>query len=137
MTADRGLQFVIGALFAGQLNSGINAAWVLSYLADNPQWMARAREEVVAVSRKHNPDSKSSLVDQLANVPVEAWETEFKFLDCCLKDSIRLQLLGTAFRQNISEEDIQIGDEIVPPGAFLVSKWCFHSQWSETSLSVH
>ena len=132
----KGLQFVIAALFAGQLNSGINAAWVLCYLADNPKWMARAREEVAAVAQTHNPESRSSLMDQLANIPVEAWETEFKFLDCCLKDSIRLQLLGSAFRKNISGEDVRIGDEIVPPGAFLVSKWAFHTQRRETRLSV-
>ena len=121
MATDKGLQFVIGALFAGQANSGVNAAWVLSYLADNPKWMAKAREEVSAVAKKYNPESTSSLTDQLANVPLEAWELEFNFLDCCLRDSIRLQSLGSAFRQNISKENIQIGDEIVPPGAFLVS----------------
>lgn len=86
--------------------------------------MARAREEIAAVAQDHNPGSTSSLVDKLGNVPVEAWETEFNFLDCCLKDSIRLQLLGTAFRQNITSEDLQIGNEIVPPGAFMVSE-CF------------
>jgi cytochrome P450 len=133
--ADSGSQFVIGALFAGQLNSGINAAWVLSYLADNPQWMARAREEVAAVAQDHNPGSRSSLVDKLANVPVEAWETEFNFLDYCLKDSIRLQLLGTAFRQNITGEDLQIGDEIVPPGAFMVSE-CFLAPTTKWKGSV-
>jgi len=83
--------------------------------------MARAREEVAAVARKYNPHSKSSLVDQLANIPIEAWETEFTFLDCCLKDSIRLQALGAAFRRNIGDEDIQIGDEVIPPGAVVVS----------------
>ena len=83
--------------------------------------MARAREEVAAVARKYSPHSKSSLVDQLSNISLEAWEMEFTFLDCCLKDSIRLQLLGTAFRQNVGGENIQIGDEIIPPGTFVVS----------------
>jgi hypothetical protein len=83
--------------------------------------MVRAREEVAAVARKYNQHSKSSLVDQLANIPIEAWEMEFTFLDCCLKDSIRLQLLGAAFRQNTGRENVQIGDEIIPPGAFVVS----------------
>lgn len=87
--------------------------------------MAKAREEISDVAQKHNPTSRSLLIDQLANIPVEAWETEFQFLDCCLKDSIRLQLLGTAFRQNISGEDVRIGDEIVSPGAFLVSDQVF------------
>jgi hypothetical protein len=85
--------------------------------------MARAREEVAAVAQRHNAGSKASLTDQLANIPAESWEAEFKFLDCCVKDSIRLQLLGTAFRQNVSGQDVQIGDEIVPPGAFVVSNW--------------
>src|ERR1700722_5503337 len=111
----------MGALLAGQINSGINAAGVLCYLADNPKWMARAREEVAAVARKYNLHSKSSLVDQLANIPIEAWEMEFTFLDCCLRDSIRLQSLGAAFRQNTGCENIQIGDEVIPPGGFSVS----------------
>jgi hypothetical protein len=98
--------------------------------------MASAREEVAAVAQKHNRDSKSSLVDQLANIPVDGWETEFKFLDCCLKDSIRLQLLGTAFRRNIGGQDVRIGDEIIPPGAFLVSIWFSREQPREMGLSV-
>jgi hypothetical protein len=131
---DQRLQFVISALFAGQINSGINAAWVLCYLADNPQWMARAREEVAAVARKYNPHSESSLVDQLSNIPVEAWEMEFTFLDCCLKDSIRLQSLGTAFRKNIGGENIRIGDEIIPPGTFIVSFGLLYSSNGISSI---
>jgi cytochrome P450 len=39
----------------------------------------------------------------------------------CLRDSIRLQLLGTAFRRNISGKDIPtgVGNEVIPPGAFV------------------
>lgn len=83
--------------------------------------MAKAREEVTTVAQKYNPESSRSLVDQLASLPLEAWETEFPFLDCCLKDGIRLQLLGVAFRKNISDDNIHIGSEIVPPGTFMVS----------------
>ena len=28
----------MGSLFAGQLNSGISAAWMIIYLAANPEW---------------------------------------------------------------------------------------------------
>ncbi len=90
--------------------------------AQNPKWMAKAREEVTAVAEKHNPQSSSSLVDQLATLPLDVWETEFPFLDCCLKDGIRLQLLGVAFRKNVSDDSIHIGNEIVPPGTFMVSR---------------
>jgi hypothetical protein len=96
--------------------------------------MARAREEVAAVARKYNPHSESSLVDQLSNIPVEAWEMEFTFLDCCLKDSIRLQSLGTAFRKNIGGENIRIGDEIIPPGTFIVSFGLLYSSNGMSSI---
>ncbi|KAK4935969.1 hypothetical protein LTR28_010256, partial [Elasticomyces elasticus] len=44
----RVITFVLGALFAGQLNSGINAAWVLVYLATSSEWLSRVRAEVEA-----------------------------------------------------------------------------------------
>lgn len=39
----------------------------------------------------------------------------------CLRESIRIQLLGTAFRKNISGRAIPTGsgDEIIPPNAFV------------------
>jgi hypothetical protein len=41
-------------------------------------------------------------------------------IDLSLRESIRFQLVGTAFRRNISGQDIPIGDEIIPNGAFVV-----------------
>lgn len=40
-------------------------------------------------------------------------------MDLCLRDSIRLQALGTAFRRNISGRDVVVGDEVIPNGAFV------------------
>ena len=70
---------------------------------------------------KHNTDPKLPIMDQLAQLPIEAWEQEFPLIDLCLRESIRLQLLGTAFRKNISGKSIPTGksDEIIPPGAFV------------------
>ena len=56
------------------------------------------------------------------HIPIEAWEREFPILDICLKDSIRLQLSGTAFRQNISGRPIPLnksGTEVIPPEAYV------------------
>ncbi|KAF4635641.1 hypothetical protein G7Y89_g2441 [Cudoniella acicularis] len=115
------IEFIVGALFAGLLNSGVNAAWVLVYLAKDPYWMGRVREEIKGVAAKYSNNKDAPLVDQLSQVPVEAWESEFPMVDLCLKDSIRLQLLGTAFRKNISGKDIPTGsgNEIIPNGAFV------------------
>lgn len=112
----------MGALFAGLLNSGVNVAWVLCYLAKSPEWLSRVRAEVTAAAAKHSthPDPAASLIDRLSTLPVEAWESAFPTIDLCLKDSIRLQLVGSAFRKNISGRELSVGTgEVVPPGAFV------------------
>jgi sterol 14-demethylase len=76
---------------------------------------------VEATARKHNPGSTLPLTAQLTSLPLEAWESEFPALDLCLRESIRLQLLGTAFRRNASGRDLPIGKgEVVPDGAYVV-----------------
>jgi cytochrome P450 len=114
------VEFIVGALFAGLLNSGINAAWVMCYLATSPEWLAKTREEVRNTAAKYARDTTIPLRYQLDDVPLEAWEAEFPIVDMCLRDSIRLNLLGTAIRRNISGRPIPIGNgnEVIPPGAF-------------------
>jgi cytochrome P450 len=113
------IEFIVGALFAGLLNSGINAAWVLCYLATSSEWLAKAREEVRSTAAKHARDPTAPLRYQLDDVPLEAWEADFPIVDLCLKDSIRLNLLGTAFRKNISGRPLPTGNgmEVIPPNA--------------------
>jgi len=115
------LWFVIGALFAGQLNSGINAGTTLCYMAANPKWVAQARGEIWAAMEKYTPGDQASVPERLAKVPLEGWETEFPTVEVCLKESIRLQLSGSAFRRNVSGKEIRINDkEVIPPDAFVV-----------------
>lgn len=116
-----GEKFVIGALFAGQLNSGINAAYVLAWLALDSDSMSKAREELELVSLRYCNESVP-LVERLTQLPLEAWETDFKFMDLCLKDSIRLNSLGTAFRRNLGPDIKLATGEVIPTGAFLVSE---------------
>ncbi|KAJ4359014.1 hypothetical protein N0V95_002550 [Ascochyta clinopodiicola] len=113
------VEFIVGALFAGLLNSGINAAWVLCYLATSAEWLAKTRDEVRIVAAKYAHDPTAPLRYQLDDVPLEAWESEFPIVDLCLKDSIRINLLGTAFRKNISGRPLPTGKgmEIIPPDA--------------------
>lgn len=122
------MQFVLGALFAGQLNSGINASWILVYLASKPDWQDRIREEVNSVADRYCSDTSLPLKDRLMRVPIEAWEGGFPLIDMGLKDAIRLQMSGSAFRKNTSGQDIEIpatgpeksGKEVIPAGAFVL-----------------
>ncbi|RYN46811.1 hypothetical protein AA0114_g8053 [Alternaria tenuissima] len=119
--AVRIVEFIVGALFAGLINSGINAGWVICYLATSPKWLAKAKDEICSTAAKYAKDPKAPLRDQLDDVPIEAWEAEFPIIDMCLRDSLRLNLLGTAFRRNISSKGIPTGNgnEVIPPGAFV------------------
>jgi len=115
------VEFIVGALFAGLLNSGINAAWTMCYLATSPEWLAKTQEEVRTVAAKYARDPNAPLRHQLDDVPLEAWEAEFPCVDLCLRDSIRLNLLGTALRKNTSGKALPTGNgnEVIPPGAFV------------------
>jgi cytochrome P450 len=110
---------VFGGLFAGQLNSGINAAWILIFLATNPEWKQKVIQQIREVAAQHCADPTAPLIDQLVSLPIEVWESGFPLIDLCLRDSIRLNLVGSAFRRNMTDHDIKIGDAIVPPGYYV------------------
>ncbi|KAH8901220.1 cytochrome P450 6A1 [Thozetella sp. PMI_491] len=113
--------FVVSGLLAGTINSGVNASWILIFLSLNPKWMTRVRAEVQAAIRSSatNKDPKATMVEKLASVPLEAWESEFPTIEVCLRECIRLTATGATFRRNISGQDIQIGDEVVPKDAYV------------------
>ncbi|OAA56523.1 Cytochrome P450 [Niveomyces insectorum RCEF 264] len=106
---ERIVTFVAGALFAGQINSGVNAAWMLVYLACDPYWYGRIRNEVDEAVHRHRSLPSQSAADVLGSLTVDDWETEFPLIDLCLRECIRVQMVGTAFRKNISNKDVPIG----------------------------
>ncbi|GAM91125.1 hypothetical protein ANO11243_091720 [Dothideomycetidae sp. 11243] len=113
------LQLVIGALYAGQVNSGLNAAWVLMFLAANAEWRDACRREVETIATKHDADTSRPLSERLVAVPLTAWESDFPIGEACLRETIRMNSCGTAFRQNLSDQPVQIADgEVIPSGWF-------------------
>jgi len=111
--------FVVGALFAGQLNTGITTAAVVCYLAVNPKWIGEIRREIAAVVEKNTPGDSSPLPERLAKIPLEGWEKGFPTIDNCIRETIRLQLPGTGFRRSISKNAVRINEkEEIPPGSF-------------------
>jgi cytochrome P450 len=113
------LTFILGALYAGQLNSGINAAWVIIYLANDHYWRGKVWEEVKTVIDKYDSDTSKSFSERLASAPLEAWENELPTIDLCLRDSIRLNAAGCMFRKNETTKPVAVADgTMIPPGAF-------------------
>ena len=80
------------------------------------------RQEVDSAVARHRVSAEQSASDVLGTLTVEEWESEFPMIDLCLRETIRFQAVGTAFRKNISGKDVQIGKtgEVVPRDAFAV-----------------
>lgn len=93
----------------------------MCYLATSPEWLAKTQDELRSTAARYARNPSAPLRYQLDDVPLEAWEADFPVVDMCLRDSIRLNLLGTAMRRNISGKAIPTGsgNEIIPPGAFV------------------
>jgi len=120
---DIGKQFILSTLYAGPLDTGINASYVLAYLAANPDWLARGRVEVEAAFAAHTSDEESfSPIERLIKLPLEGWERYFPVLDACLQESIRINALGAGPYHNLGP-DVKIGGEVVPPGACVAYHW--------------
>lgn len=115
------ISFLLGAFVAGTVNSGVNAAWVLCFLACSPEWVSKIYQEICDTAAKYTRNPSAPLRKQLCDIPLEAWESEFPTVDICLRDSLRLNLAGTAFRKNTSGRDLPIpgSNEVVPANAIV------------------
>ncbi|KAM3445494.1 hypothetical protein NHJ13734_000407 [Beauveria thailandica] len=114
---------VIGILFSGLLNTGVNSAWLLSYLASDRMWYNKVQAEVDAFIARHRRTAAESVLDILQRIPYHDWDTQLPVIDVCLRETLRINLYGPAIRKNISDEDVIIPgtDQVVPKKAFAVS----------------
>ncbi|TDL20336.1 cytochrome P450 [Rickenella mellea] len=111
------IQFMMSALFAGIVNTGIMSAWTMLYLLSNPTWKAKATEEIRSFIAKYAKSGRP-LADQLAEVPPHVWDEEMPVLDVCLRETIRIVMSGPALRRNFADGIVINGHEI-PRGAFM------------------
>ncbi|KAJ3197283.1 hypothetical protein HK101_004764 [Irineochytrium annulatum] len=110
------LSFLVGAIFAGYLNTGMAAAWVVIFLQTQRQWVMRIMSEVEAAVRKHSngslPKTSDGSID-LSILPFEAWMKEIPSLDACVAETIRIQTQNlTALRRVVNEGVVIDGHEL-------------------------
>ncbi|KAF9522380.1 cytochrome P450 [Crepidotus variabilis] len=115
------VELMIGIVFAGFVNTGVNACWALLYLGTHPQWREKATSELNSLIAKHTTTSPTGELfhKQLALVPLDAWESELPTLELVIRETIRLSLNVTAPRRNLGE-DIVVQNALVKKGDFLV-----------------
>ena len=111
----------MAAVFSGQLNTGINASFIVFCLARNPEWHERIRQEVIAAADKYSADKSLSLAERLMSVSFTGWEEDFPMIYLCLRETMRLTLPGTYFRRNTSNDEIPIPESpyIIPARGYV------------------
>ncbi|KAF8156012.1 cytochrome P450 [Crassisporium funariophilum] len=110
---------ILGIVFAGVINTGMNSCWALLYLGANPTWKQKAADEYKALVDKYtNTLSTEPLYKRLSTIPLHAWEDELPSMDLIIRETLRLSMSGTALRRNLGE-DITIGHAVIKRGDFL------------------
>jgi sterol 14-demethylase len=110
--------FVLGVIFAGVLNTGINACWNIVYVGLHPEWKAKVKVEVDSLLAKYMVNHSDPLHKRLAAIPVSAWEDEMPVFDAVTRETLRLALNGTALRRNLLDS-VDMAGGTVEKGDFI------------------
>ncbi|KAF8802731.1 cytochrome P450 [Phlegmacium glaucopus] len=111
---------IMGIIFAGVINTGVNSSWALLQLGTNPKWKGKAIDEYKALVQKYtNTTSSDPLHTRLATIPLDAWEDELPSLDIIIRETLRITGSFTAFRRNLGKDIQMAGKEIIKRGDFL------------------
>ncbi|RMZ83615.1 hypothetical protein DV738_g927, partial [Chaetothyriales sp. CBS 135597] len=113
--------YLTSMLFIAGANAGVLSGAMLNIVAHHADWQDKIYQEIKRAASIHSKNNKEApLVDQLADIPLSAWETSFPSIDLCYKEAIRMWVAFPMGRLNDTKEAIPIPgtDEVIPPGAF-------------------
>ncbi|KAG6830044.1 hypothetical protein H0H92_002462 [Tricholoma furcatifolium] len=112
--------FVLGVIFAGVINTGVNVCWNLIYLGIHPEWKEKVIAEVNTLLANHGDISLTGLPlhKRLASIPLSAWEDEMPILDAVIRETLRITSAGTALRRNIGK-DMDVDESMIQRGEFM------------------
>ncbi|KJA20453.1 hypothetical protein HYPSUDRAFT_813626 [Hypholoma sublateritium FD-334 SS-4] len=113
------IAFILGVIFAGVINTGIQSCWALLFLGTSPEWRAKVQAEVASIIEKHtNTTSREPLHKRLASVPASIWEDEMPVMDLVIRETLRVIFTSTLLRRNVVE-DITVSGGVIKPGDFI------------------
>lgn len=117
------VQFVLAVIFAGVVNTGTNACWILLYISMHAHWKSTIRAEIHALLTQHTNPSEP-LHKRVSAIPISAWEDATPALELALRETIRLIVNFTALRRHHSGGNggtlkMPGGDGEVPNGGFI------------------
>jgi len=95
---------------------------MVANLGANPEWRQKAVDEMESLlslySGKSEKRSSSRLSERLADIPIEAWETETPVLDAIIREVTRIAQPYTSLRRNTGP-DIHVAGDFIPSGAYV------------------
>lgn len=98
------------------------ASWMVTYLAGHPEWKNKAESELRELLSAHSDKALSkdaTLAEQLASIPLEAWEKGTPVTDQIIWETLRLAEPHFAMRRNIGPE-AYVDGVCVPTGTYVV-----------------
>ncbi|GLB42444.1 putative cytochrome P450 [Lyophyllum shimeji] len=118
------ISFILGTIFAGVVNTGINSCWALLFLSFNKEWKAKVTAEVHALIQTHTDTSSSTSAEplhkRLSAIPISVWEDEMPIMDLVIRETLRLVLNGTVLRRNLAADVALAGTgKVLPRGNFV------------------
>lgn len=94
-------------------------SWLVAHLAANSDWRQKAADEVESLLPRYSRKEGSiRLSERLADIPIEAWETETPVIDAIIREITRIAQPYTALRRNVGP-DMHVDGIIIPSGAFV------------------
>ncbi|KAF8218507.1 cytochrome P450 [Tricholoma matsutake] len=119
LSTDDTVRFILSAIFAGVVNTGVSSCWTLLFLSLHKEWKQKVLNEIRTIIDQHaNTVSSDQLHKRLAIIPVSVWEEEMPTLDLVLRETLRLTMNGTMLRRNLIEE-ISVANKKIRQGAFV------------------
>ncbi|PPQ70347.1 hypothetical protein CVT25_000127 [Psilocybe cyanescens] len=110
---------IMGIIFAGVINTGVNSCWTLLFLGSSPMWKKKVVDELKSLVANHtNTISSEPLHKRLATIPLGAWEDELPTLDLVVRETLRITATGSALRRNM-HKDVIVEGVTVKRGEFM------------------
>ncbi|KAJ7097720.1 cytochrome P450, partial [Mycena epipterygia] len=114
------IQFILGLIHAGYINTGMNVCWDVVYLRMHPEWKDKVATDIQALLSNHtNTISNEPLHECLASIPLDVWETEMPVMDSVIRETQRITMGASVLRRNLGEE-VVVSDKVIPKGNFLI-----------------
>ncbi|KAL5343582.1 hypothetical protein BJX70DRAFT_385367 [Aspergillus crustosus] len=122
MTETRVLTMAVSMAFAGSETTAISLAAVFYYLLKNPEYMARAREEL------DNAVRDGTVSNRATGLVTWAESQKLPFLDACIKESFRIcPAAGLLLERVVPPSGIEISGHFIPGGTIVgCSAWVMH-----------